>query len=536
LWRRRVRIMADKIWKLRDLLSAAGLPVEISVPDLPVTQVTDDSRAVRKGSLFVAVPGSASDGHAFVGRAVEQGASAVLVQKEIEIPAPAVKIRLSSTRAALGPLAHAFWGSCSERLKVIGITGTKGKTTVAWLTQHLLGFSGVPCGLIGTVCHDFGEGPSPSGNTTPGAIFLQKSLGRMLEKGLKACAMEVSSHALDQQRTDGIRWACGVFTNLAPEHLDYHATMEEYLRAKLRLFQALPEEACAVVHRDDPAWESVRRATRARVLSYGLKEGADLTARKIRASLEGTEAELCTPEGIIPVKSRLIGLHNMENLLAAVGAALAAGVPAERAAQGAAAFAGVPGRLERIECGQPFPLFVDYAHTDGALRRVLEQLRDLSNRKILTVFGCGGDRDRAKRPRMGRAAAELSDRVIVTSDNPRSEDPGAIAREILAGAQGAGAPVQVILDRREAIRAALESADEKWLVLIAGKGHEEVQIFADRAIPFSDRAVARELLKAPVTLSLPAACLPPACRTGRDRQGQAGLSKGDSGHGSTGSP
>ena len=486
--------MADKVWKLRGLLSAAGLAVEASVPDLPVTQVTDDSRTAQKGALFVAVQGSAVDGHAFTDRAVERGAAAVLVEREVAVPAPAVKIRVSSTRAVMGRLAHAFWGSCSERLKVIGITGTKGKTTVAWLAQHILEKSDVPCGLIGTIFHNLGEGPTSSGNTTPGAVFLQKSLAAMLEKGLKACAMEVSSHALDQQRTDGIRWSCGVFTNLAPEHLDYHATMEEYLRAKLRLFEALPESARAVIHREDPAWEAVRQVTRARVLSYGLKAGADLTAREILASLEGTEGKLCSPEGAVPFKSRLIGLHNVENLLAAVGAAIAVGVPAAQAAEAAATFAGVPGRLERIECGQPFPLFVDYAHTDGALRRILEQLRSLTPHKILTVFGCGGDRDRTKRPRMGRAAAELSDRVIITSDNPRSEDPEAIAREILAGAEGAGAPVQVILDRREAIRAALESADEKWLVLIAGKGHEGAQIFSDRSIPFDDRAVARELL------------------------------------------
>ena len=486
--------MADKIWMLRDLLSAAGLPVEVSVPDLPVTQVTDDSRAVQKGALFVAVPGSATDGHAFADRAVERGAAAVLVEREMTVPAPAVKIRIPSTRAVLGPLAHAFWGGCSERIRVIGITGTKGKTTVAWVAQHLLEKAGMPCGLIGTVFHNIGDGPVSSGNTTPGAIFLQQSLAKMQQRGMKACAMEVSSHALDQQRTDGIHWACGVFTNLAPEHLDYHTTMEQYLRAKLRLFEALPESACAVIHREDPSWKAVRAATRARVLSYGLRKGADLSAGKIQASLEGTQGEFLTPEGAVSFKTHLIGLHNVENLLAAVGAVMAVGVSAGQAAAAAATFAGVPGRLERIECGQPFPLFVDYAHTDGALQRVLQQLRALSSKKILTVFGCGGDRDRAKRPRMGRAAAELSDRVIVTSDNPRSEDPAAIAREILAGAEGAGAPVRVILDRREAIRAALESADEKWVVLIAGKGHEEVQIFADKTVPFDDRAVARELL------------------------------------------
>ena len=377
---------------------------------------------------------------------------------------------------------------------MIGVTGTKGKTTVSWAVQHLLEKAGVPCGLIGTVCHRLGNGAQASGNTTPGAVFLQAGLAQMLERGLQACAMEVSSHALDQRRTDGIRWTCGLFTNFAPEHLDYHVTMEQYLEAKLRLFQALPASAWAVIHREDAVFEKVRRATQGRVVTYGLKEGADLTAREIRGTLDGTEFQLRTPEGSFPVRTSLIGLHNVENLLAAIGAACSAGVPAGRSVEGIPSFAGVPGRLERIQCGQPFPVFVDYAHTDGALRRVLEQLRGLGSRKILTVFGCGGDRDRGKRPRMGQAAAELSDRVIITSDNPRGEDPAAIAREILAGAKKGNAPAEVILDRREAIRSALGSADEHWLVLIAGKGHEGVQIFADRSVPFDDRVVVRELL------------------------------------------
>jgi len=478
--------------KLKKLLSAAGLPAA-GAPDVEISQVTDDSRAVRPGALFVAVPGESVDGHQYIAKAVEQGAAAVLVEREVAVPAPAVKIQVPSARAALGPLAHAFWGAPSERLKLIGITGTKGKTTVAWAAHHLLETEGLRSGLIGTVCHRLADGEHPSGNTTPGAVFLQENLARMVQEGFKACVMEVSSHALDQRRTDGIRWSCGVFTNLAPEHLDYHETLEEYLEAKLRLFRSLSRDSQAVINRADPSFEKVREATRARVVTYGLKPGADFTAEGIRSTLEGIRFTLETPEGGFPAVTPLIGLHNLENLLAAVGAACAAGVPAAKAAEGLASFAGVPGRLERIECGQAFPVFVDYAHTDGALRRVLEQLKRMGSRKILTVFGCGGDRDRTKRPRMGRAAAELSDRVIITSDNPRGEDPAAIAREILAGTPG-GAAVETVLDRREAIRTALESADEGWLVLIAGKGHEAAQIFADRSIPFDDRAVVRELL------------------------------------------
>ena len=480
--------------KLKELLSAAGLSVPSGAPGVTISQVTDDSRSVRPGALFVAVLGARADGHRFIAKAVEQGAAAVIAERDVPVPAPAVKIRVLSTRAALGPLAHAFWGEPSKRLKVLGVTGTKGKTTVAWAAQHLLEAAGLRCGLIGTVCHRLADGEYPSDNTTPGALFLQENLERMAGAKFKACAMEVSSHALDQRRTDGILWACGAFTNLAPEHLDYHETLERYLEAKLRLFRSLPRDSHAVINREDPSFEKVRGATRAQVVTYGLNAGADFTVREVRGTLEGTRFTLETPEGSFPAVTPLIGLHNLENLLAAVGAAAAAGVPSALAAEGLASFGGVPGRLERIECGQPFPVFVDYAHTDGALRRVLEQLKGLGSRKILTVFGCGGNRDKTKRPRMGQAAAELSDRVIITSDNPRGEDPPAIAREILAGARKGKASTEVILDRREAIRAALESADEGWLVMIAGKGHEAAQIFADRSVPFDDRAVVRELL------------------------------------------
>lgn len=480
---------------LKDLLAAAGMAVDGSVPERPVTQVTDDSREVRPGALFVAMRGAGSDGHRFVEAAVRRGAAAVLVQEDLEVPGEVVKVRVPATRPMLGPLAHAFLGSPSDRMRVVGITGTKGKTTVAWLTQHLLSASGFPCGLIGTVCHRVGEEQLPSVNTTPGAVALQEMLVRMAESGQTACAMEVSSHALDQERAAGVRWACGVFTNLAPEHLDYHGSMERYQEAKLRLFRSMPEGALAVINRDDPSFPRVREACRRFPLTYSIRGEADLIAREPRMSLEETSFRLESPEGSFSVRSTLLGAHNLENLLAALCVVRALGLPLRRAVEAVPEFRGVPGRLERIECGQAFPVFVDYAHTDGSLQRVLEQMRTLSARRILTVFGCGGNRDRGKRPRMGRAAAELSDRVIVTSDNPRSEDPAAIVGEIVAGMEGVGTPREVILDRREAIGAALESADENWLVLIAGKGHEGAQIFADRSVPFDDRAVAREFLE-----------------------------------------
>ncbi len=485
--------MSEPVWKLPELLEAAGIRVEGPVPPVPIRQVTDDSRAARPGTLFVAVKGSRFDGHRFVAQAAASGAAAVLTEEEIQLPPGVAKLRVAQTRPLLGPLAHAFFGFPSRRLRLVGITGTNGKTTVAWLVQYLLESAGIGCGLLGTICYRAGGPERPSDNTTPGPVVLQSMLSQMLDSNLQACVMEVSSHALEQERVQGLEWACGVFTNFSSEHLDYHRTLEEYLQAKLRLFRNLGK-GTAVLNRDDPVWEQAARVSPGRVLTFGLHGPADLGAGEIRVWLEGTSCQLKTPEGIFPIRWNLIGRHNLENLLAALGAVVSLGVPLRRCLEAVPSFAGVPGRLERIDEGQPFPVFVDYAHTDGALRPVLEQLRAASDRRILLVFGCGGDRDRTKRPRMGQVASELADRVIITSDNPRSEDPESIAQEAAAGVRGT-IPCGIVLDRREAIRVALESADEKWLVLIAGKGHETGQIVKDRILPFDDRAVAREILR-----------------------------------------
>ena len=316
----------------------------------------------------------------------------------------------------------------------------------------------------------------------------------MRDHQLKACAMEVSSHALDQHRTQGIHWASAVFTNASPEHLDYHDGFEDYLKAKLRLFESLEASAAAVINRDDPLWERFQKACRSRVIRYSLCSPADLTAENLELSMEGIRASLVTPEGRFPIASPLVGRHNLENILAALGATLSLGCSLRGILTALSSFSGVPGRLERIEAGQPFPVFVDYAHTDGALQPVLENLRAVSRRRILLVFGCGGNRDQTKRRRMGQVAGRLADRVIVTSDNPRFEDPEAIAQQVAEGLQGTSIPWEIILDRREAIRTALEAATPEWLVLIAGKGHESVQIFGNQTVSFDDQAVVRELL------------------------------------------
>lgn len=502
-----LNLKPSRIWRLPELLQAGGIRLAGPIPPVAIHQVTDDSRRVRPGALFVAVRGTRADGHRFVEEAVRRGARVVFVESPFGSArdfsgGEVFFFSVDNTRALLGPLVHAFTGAPSRKLKVVGITGTNGKTTVSWLTQHLLNTAGIPCGLMGTVVTRIGEAEYPSENTTPGVTVLQAALAKMLARGLKACSMEVSSHALDQHRVDGIRWACGVFTNLTPEHLDYHETMERYLEAKLRLFEQLEPDAVAVVNQDDPVSETVKKAARSRLLTYRLVDGsassaqADLVASKIFCTLEGTTCEVKSPEGTFSIRWGLIGRHNVQNLLASLGAVMGCGVPLRSVLPGIENFPGVPGRLERIEAGQPFPILVDYAHTEEALRSVLTQLRAATRRRILLVFGCGGDRDRTKRPRMGQVAEELADRVIVTSDNPRSEDPRQIAGEISAGMKGQATPWEMVLDRRQAIRTALKSMEADGLLLIAGKGHETGQIVKDRVIPFDDRAVVREWLRA----------------------------------------
>ncbi|MCM8812229.1 MAG: UDP-N-acetylmuramoyl-L-alanyl-D-glutamate--2,6-diaminopimelate ligase [Candidatus Omnitrophica bacterium] len=479
---------------LGELLSGVGIEAGVHA-GLTVTQVTDDSRQVREGALFVAVGGTKTDGHRFIEQAAAKGARAVLVDREAQAPGGMVVIRVPATQPLLGPVASSFYGNPSDKMAVVGVTGTNGKTTVSWLTRYLLEAAGVHCGLIGTIHYQIGPVMKESVNTTPGAVTIQSMLYEMLQAGLKACVMEVSSHALHQRRTDGISWKAGVFTNITSEHLDYHETWEDYFKAKLRLFEALEPQAAAVINGDDPVWERIRWVTRGRVIRYSLRQEADLAASKIVCRLDGTTCEVQTPEGSFPVRWKLVGRHNIQNLLASLGAVMGTGTPLSKVIPAVESFSGVPGRLERVDEGGPFPVFVDYAHTDDALFQVLANVKAVTPKKVLLVFGCGGDRDRTKRPRMGKVASELADRVIVTSDNPRSEDPARIAKEIEQGLWGSSTPWETILDRREAIRKAIESADAGWLVLIAGKGHETGQKIGDKVIPFDDRHVARDILK-----------------------------------------
>jgi len=474
--------------------------------DREITGLTDDSRRVSPGWLFVAVKGTQSDGHRFLAQAVAAGAGAIVVETgrvsgetlaSIGIPV----IQVGDSRRALGLLASRFYGDPSRRLKMIGVTGTNGKTTATYLCKAILEAAGVRAGLIGTVAYLFGEERVAATHTTPGPLELQGLLRRMVDAGMQAVVMEVSSHALALDRTAGCQFGTAVFTNLTQDHLDFHADMEDYFRAKLRLFTALDSEAHAIVNGDDPYGGRVVEATQAKVWTYAIDRPADLRAEDVQISLNGVRFTARGPGGSVALRSPLVGRHNVYNILAAVGVGLVQGVPLETSAAGVATLKTVPGRFEQVDAGQPFTVVVDYAHTEDALYRLLTTAQTVRTGRIITVFGCGGDRDRGKRPKMGRVAARYSDVVVVTSDNPRTEDPDAIIREILPGVEAglleAGRGRYLIhADRRAAIAEAIRLAQSGDLVLIAGKGHEDYQVIGKEKHPFDDRVVAREAIEA----------------------------------------
>lgn len=469
----------------------------------PVQGITDDSRAVTAGGLFVAVKGERVDGHNFIEQAIKSGASAVMAQAPVEAgPLPFVQV--ADSRKALGLLGSRFHGDPSARLKMIGVTGTNGKTTTTYICKSLLEGIGRKVGLIGTVGYQIGQETFPASHTTPGALDLQQLLAKMVERGLDATVMEVSSHALSLDRTAGCEYDVAVFTNLTQDHLDFHRTMDEYFEAKLKLFTGLAggQKAGkrAIVNLDDPRGAAILAACPVPVWGYAIQSRADLKAEAVRLSLAGTTFTAATPAGSFTVESRLVGEHNVYNLLGAIGVALHDGASIDQICEATAHIANVPGRFERVSGGQNFTVVVDYAHTEDALVRLLTAAQALKTDRIITVFGCGGDRDRGKRPKMGRAAVEYSDVVVLTSDNPRTEDPMAILHEVEVGVREALArrsqvQYRLVPDRREAIGAAIREARHGDMVLIAGKGHEDYQIIGTKKFHFDDREVAREAIQ-----------------------------------------
>jgi UDP-N-acetylmuramoyl-L-alanyl-D-glutamate--2,6-diaminopimelate ligase len=466
----------------------SGAPA--SALDIEVTDLAYDHRAVRPGTLFFCVPGQTRDGHEFAGEAVERGAVALVGERVLDAGVP--EIMVPSVRAAMAPAAARFNGDPTAQLEVVGVTGTNGKTTTAYLVRALLEADGRACGLLGTVKSVIGGATHAVVRTTPEAIDLQRTFRAMVEAGDVACAMEVSSHALAMHRADAIHFDVAIFTNLSRDHLDFHPTMEDYFAAKRRLFDEL-EARVAVVNIDDDRGRELAGSL-ADPVTFGLDSSdADYRAIDVQTGLGGSRFTALTPDGPLELSSPLRGVFNVYNVLGALAAARALEVAADVATDAIARAGQVPGRFEPVDEGQGFAVLVDYAHTPQALENVLLAARQLTRGRLHVVFGAGGDRDPGKRAPMGEVARRLADRVIVTSDNPRSEDPEAIIVQILAGA---GSDVPWCVDRRQAIGEAIAGAEAGDVVVIAGKGHEQGQEFAGgEKVPFDDRAVASEVLR-----------------------------------------
>lgn len=459
-----------------------------------------DSKQLKPGGLFFAIKGTKLNGQNFIDEAIERGAVAVVSEDDFITYKNVCKVKVNDVRKSCAVVADNFYQHPSQKLNVIGITGTNGKTTTLHLIEAVLRQTGKNCGTIGTISYNVGARSIPATNTTPSAIMIQMFLHEMVKVQIPYCVMEVSSHSLHQFRVDGIIYKSAIFTNLSSEHLDYHQDIREYFAAKRRLFEMLKEESQAIVNADDPFAKQIIEATRAKVLTYGIKAPADLIACEIKSSIRGSSFKVKTPKGTLDLKTALIGEYNIYNILAAVSLAVSEGIDFEYIQEAVQNFKGTPGRLQKIDCGQDFSVFIDYAHTDDALAKVLGALKKLTKKRIIAVFGCGGDRDKTKRPRMGRVAAELADFLVITSDNPRSEDPRSIIEEIVKGLPDGFKKYKIFLDRKKAIETSLEMAEDGDMVLIAGKGHESYQILKDTVVTFEDGKIAEEILESSRTM------------------------------------
>jgi UDP-N-acetylmuramoyl-L-alanyl-D-glutamate--2,6-diaminopimelate ligase len=481
--------------KLQDLLARLPGAELRGDPETNVTEVAHDSRRTAPGALFVAIRGQAIDGNQFVDAARRKGALAVCSEQEPR--GEGAWIRVADAREALATLSAAVLGDPAEALELVGVTGTNGKTTTAYLVDAAVRAAGEACGLLGTVEYRVGNRVAEAVRTTPESSDLQALFREMKDAGCRRAVLEVSSHSLALKRVHGLRFRVAAFTNLTRDHLDFHGDMDGYFAAKRLLFASfLRTDGHAILNLDDDRAPELRQASRGSVWTYSLSQpAADLYAEDVRLSLDGSRFRARTPLGPLEVETPLLGLFNVQNVLAALGSALALGLAPDAVLRGIAGLRGVPGRMERIAAGQDFTVLVDYAHTDDALKNLLETVRGLRPRRVVTLFGCGGERDRTKRPLMGTVAARLSDVVVLTSDNPRSEPPEAIIDEIRRGIPAARAADTIVLpDRREAITRALELGGDGVVVVIAGKGHETTQVLRDRTIPFDDRQVVRDTL------------------------------------------
>jgi len=461
-----------------------------------VKKITVDSRKVKKGDLFIAARGHNTDGYKFIDKAIKNGARIVVSDRDFIAPESVKKIIVKDARKATPAIAGNFYNHPSKRLKIIGVTGTNGKTTITYLIESILNATKKKSGIIGTINYRITGKQIPAVNTTPGPLELQSLLYETLKKDAAYLVMEVSSHSLDQNRVDCVYFDVGVFTNITKEHLDYHRTVKNYFRAKTKLFTKLKKNGAAILNNDDRMVASLKGRINKKVITYGIKKSSDVMAKDIELSVGFSNFTVKTPNGTISIRTKLLGRHNISNILASIAASIALGIDLKEIKKGIEHFKIVPGRLEPVDLGQRFKVFVDYAHTEDALYNILSLLKDVTKSgKIITVFGCGGNRDRAKRPLMGDVACRFSDKVVITSDNPRFEDPMFIISEIEKGVKDEFTNYDIVPDRKEAIGKALRLAQEGDVVLIAGKGHEKYQIIKDKTLPFDDCEVAGCILK-----------------------------------------
>ncbi|WP_026674378.1 UDP-N-acetylmuramoyl-L-alanyl-D-glutamate--2,6-diaminopimelate ligase [Alkalihalobacterium bogoriense] len=462
-----------------------------------ITSIEMDSREVKNGSLFVCLKGFHVDGHDYIDEAISNGAVAILTERTVNVSVPAIVVK--DTSLALAVIANHFYHYPTNQLTLVGVTGTNGKTTTTHIIEQIVQNAKRNTGLIGTMYKKIGEVIYDTKNTTPESLELQKTFAQMVSNEVEVAIMEVSSHALDLGRVRGSNFDIGVFTNLTPEHLDYHETMEKYKQAKGLLFSQLgnryDKEArkVAVLNEDDPVSNEYKRMTAAQVITYGIKQQSDVMAHSVSMKTSGTHFILKTPIGSSPVSMKLVGLFSVYNVLAAVSTSLALGIKLKTIVESIEQIEGVPGRFELVDVGQPFSVIVDYAHTADSLKNVLKTIKEFAKGDVWCIVGCGGDRDRTKRPLMAKIAVDYADYAIFTSDNPRSEDPNNIIKDMEAGV--VGQEYSVVVDRKKAIETTVQNAKKEDVVVIAGKGHETYQIIGTTTYDFDDRIVAKEAIR-----------------------------------------
>jgi len=478
----------------KDVLKGINFSADSDISGLKISNVRDDSRLVGRDDMFIAVRGYAADGYKFINDAIKKGARVIVSENDFDAPKGVKKIIVKDARSAVPVIAGNFYSKPWKRLKMLGVTGTNGKTTITYLIESIVKAAGEEAGVIGTINYRVRDKVTPAKNTTPGPLGLASFLADVRSLGVRYAVMEVSSHSLDQGRVDEILFDIGIFANITSDHLDYHKTAAKYFRAKANLFERLKKNGAAVLNSDDRKVASLKRSIKNTVVTYGIDKKADIKAKDIKLSLTGSSFTVVMPRGCFNIHTKLIGRHNISNILAAIAASYALGIKREACIKGIVSFLAVPGRLEEVNAGQSFKVLVDYAHTEDALFNILSLLREVAKRRIITVFGCGGDRDRSKRPLMGKVACKFSHRVVITSDNPRFEEPQAIIDEIEKGVKNYFSNYDIVTDRRQAIEKAIGIARSGDIVIIAGKGHENYQIIKDRVMPFDDREVARQIL------------------------------------------